>query len=178
MRQAPDDPRATSPHHLAALLAGLVAGLVVLGIGGRAAMTLIRAAHGFQPVWSAAGTLQVVLPGALLGPGAGLALALLGTRLRGGPLRRGLAFGALHGLLWVGLYFLRPAGPVELAGSPWLGGALFAGLLLAFGVAVAVLEDRWRASLAGVSVPLAARLLVWVAAAAGFGATSCIIVTR
>lgn len=140
-----NDPHRVGPHDVVTgALAGLAAGTVVLGAGGRVAMALIQLAHRHPPEWSWIGTAQVVAPGMALGPAAGVIYALVRRWLPGTPAARGLLFGAAHGAFWVTLYFLRPAGPIELSGSWRLGSALFAVLLLGFGLALAWLEDRWR----------------------------------
>jgi hypothetical protein len=164
----------------AALVAGAVAGTVVLGFGGRLVMAAVRTVHGFPAEWSLAGTAQVVIPGATLGPAAGMLYALLRTRvpLPGRALSRGLIFGAIHALVWVAVYLLRPAGPIELIASPFLGSALFALLLLAFGVAVALLEERWRSRLERVPLRAPVAVAAVLMASAGFLFTLWILLSR
>jgi hypothetical protein len=170
--------RTSSGEQLAGFLAGAVLGALLLGLGGRLAMSVIQVTHGFPMEWSWGGTWQVILPGAALGPAAGLAYALARPHLPPARLAGGLVFGSAHAALWVAIYFLRPAGPIELSGAPIMGSALFAGLLLAFGVALAWLEERWRPACAERRVPAAAMVAMWALAAAGFGLTLWVLVSR
>lgn len=133
---------------------GLVLGTVILGLGGRLLMSGIAASLGAPISYDPVGTVQVVGLGAAMGAPAGAVYAVLRSRLPGGLWRRALVFGALHGALWVAVYFLRPAGPVELRAAP--RSAWFFGLLLmAFGAAlVRVVEYR-------LGRPGAARSGIW-----------------
>jgi hypothetical protein len=124
--------------------AGLLHGVLILGVGGRLAMSVIGATAGAHPNWSLGGTLQVVILGAAIGPPAGIAYAAIRQWLPGPAPARGLMFGALNATVWVAVYFFRPAGPVELQASPVLGSALFGALLLGFGIGLAVTEERLR----------------------------------
>lgn len=117
-------------------LAGLLAGFVVLGFGGRLVMTAIGLILGARPDWSLAGSLQVIVLGAALGPPSGLLYGLVRCRLPHPSHGTGLLFGALFGSAIVAVYFLRPAGPVELQAAPRVGALLFGGLLLLFGVSL------------------------------------------
>ncbi len=121
-------------------LSGLAAGALVLGLGGRLVMSLLVLVQGGQPEWSLGGTAQVVILGTAMGPPAGVLFALVKRRLPSGLLHRGLTFGAVHGAIWVGAYFLRPTGPVELRAAPVRGAILFGVLLLGFGVTLAALD--------------------------------------
>lgn len=163
---------------LAGLAAGTLLGALVLGVGGRLAMTAIQVSHGFPSEWSWGGTWQVVIPGLALGPAAGLAYAVMRPILPGSVVARGMLFGIAHGGFWVAVYFLRPAGPVELSASPRLGGALFAGLLLGFGVALAALEQRWRSRFAARRATPAAVAVIAVLVALGFGFAFWVLITR
>jgi hypothetical protein len=132
----------SSRNALVACMAGLCVGLVVLGIGGRIAMLLVALSLGLRLHWSWGGTAQVVLVGAAVGPVGGLLLAAIYDRLPGSPPVKGAIFGALFGGAWTAIYFLRPAGPMELSVSPVLGAVLFGGLLLLFGVTLTVTLSR------------------------------------
>ena len=168
----------TRGHHLGAAAAGLVAGTLVLGIGGRLLMTLIQISAGHPSSWSVAGTWQVVSPGLMLGPGAGLLFSVARPRLPRGVAAGGLTFGLAHGLLWVAIYFLRPAGPVELSAAPVLAGVLFGLLLLGFGWALAWLEQRWRPAWGRVRPPAAVRGAVWAVSMGGLLTTGWILASR
>lgn len=127
---------------LVAFAAGLSAGLVVLGIGGRLAMSLIALALGLKLHWSWGGSAQVILLGAALGPAGGLLLAAVRDRLPGPTLIQGLIFGGVFGGIWTAVYFLRPAGPFELSVAPVLGSVSFGGLMLLFGVVLSATLSR------------------------------------
>ena len=77
------------------LLVGALAGAVLLGGGTRMAMRGIALVEGRVPIWTPTGTLQVMMYGALFGLGLALLWALVGRRLPGNQLVRGLLFGAL-----------------------------------------------------------------------------------
>lgn len=131
-------------------LAGVLCGLLMLGLGGRLAMSVIALDLRGQVEWDFGGTLQVVLLGWALGPPAGVAYAAIEHRLPGGWLSRGTVLGVACCAAHTSLYFLRPAGPVELRTAPVLGSLLFGGLLIAFGPVLAI-TVRW---LQGVLGPL------------------------
>ncbi len=128
--------------------AGLAAGVLVLGVGGRLAMSVVMLMARARPAWSLDGTFAVVAVGALLGAGAGLAYAALRRFLPGNSLARGLLFGVLlYGVL---LLFPPASARTAMAGFvslhlPIL--ALFGLVSLAYGAAVAAafeaLRRRW-----------------------------------
>jgi len=169
---------ATAGGLLAGLAAGTLLGGLVLGVGGRLAMTAIQVSDGFPSEWSWGGTWQVIIPGLTLGPAAGLAYSVLRPTLPGSAVARGAVFGVVHGAFWAAVYFLRPAGPVELSAAPRLGGALFAGLLLAFGVTLAGLEQRWRSRFDGHRITPTVVAGASVLAVLGFGFTLWVLITR
>lgn len=123
---------------VAGFLAGLVCGFLVLGLGGRLAMSVIAFSLRGRMQWDLVGTLQVVMLGAALGAPAGLAYSALETRLPGGWLMKGGLFGIGCCAALTAVYFLRPAGPVELQTAPVLGSVLFGALVIAFGLVLAV----------------------------------------
>lgn len=123
---------------VAGFLAGLVSGLVVLGLGGRLAMSVIALSLRGQMQWDLMGTLQVVVLGAAFGPPAGIAYSALEARLPGGWLMKGGLFGVAFCAALTAVYFFRPAGPVELQAAPVLGGVLFGALVIAFGPVLAI----------------------------------------
>lgn len=132
------------------LLGGMLCGLVVLGLGGRLAMSAIAVAIGVRVQWDFAGTMQVVILGTGLGPPAGVAYVALERHLPGGRVTRGFIFGAAYLAVLTALYFLRPAGPIELDAAPFLGSFLFGGLVVVFGATLALtvgwLDKRLPAS--------------------------------
>jgi hypothetical protein len=75
------------------LLAGAIVGLVVGGIGGRAAMRLIAVEQGRTPMWSVSGSLTVVFVATLFGIGAGVLYAFVRPHIPGKGLARALLFG-------------------------------------------------------------------------------------
>jgi hypothetical protein len=77
------------------LLVGALAGAVLLGGGTRIAMRGVALVEGRVPIWTLTGTLQVMMYGALFGLGLALLWVLVGRRLPGNWLVRGLVFGAL-----------------------------------------------------------------------------------
>ena len=77
------------------LLVGALAGAVLLGGGTRIAMRGVALIERRVPIWTLAGTLEVMMYGALFGLGFALLWALVGRRLPGNRFARGLVFGAL-----------------------------------------------------------------------------------
>ena len=77
------------------LLVGALAGAVLLGGGTRIAMRGVALIERRVPTWTLTGTLQVMMYGALFGLGFALLWALVGRRLPGNRVVRGLLFGVL-----------------------------------------------------------------------------------
>jgi len=82
-----------------ALIAGTLAGAVLLGLGTRLAMRGVALVEQRVAVWTIGGTLRVMMFGALFGLGFSLVWAVIARRLPGGRIARGLLFGALLTLL-------------------------------------------------------------------------------
>jgi hypothetical protein len=125
-------------------LAGLSCGLLVLGLGGRLVMSIIAFALRGQVEWDFGGTLQVVGLGVALGPPAGVAFSAVAGHLPGGWLSRGTVFGIACCAVLTSVYFLRPAGPVELRTAPVLGSLLFGALVITFGPVLAITVHGFR----------------------------------
>ena len=83
------------------VLSGLVAGILVGGIGSRIAMRIVAYAAGTDPVFTAA-TMNMLIFGAFLGTPVGVLFVAVRRWLPGSGLRKGLAFGALLVLFGLG----------------------------------------------------------------------------
>ena len=81
------------------LIVGVLAGAVCLGAGTRLAMRGVAHVEARVSVWTVPGTLQVVMFGALFGLAFALLWALLGRRIPGNRIVRGLLFGVLTTIL-------------------------------------------------------------------------------
>ena len=82
-----------------ALIVGVLAGAAFLGAGTRLAMRGVAHIEQRVPVWTINGTLEVVMFGALFGLGFALVWALVGRRIPGNRVVRGLLFGLLTTIL-------------------------------------------------------------------------------
>jgi hypothetical protein len=128
-----------------ALIAGLVSGFLVLGLGGRLAMTLVALLGGTRPRFSFAGSLEVVLLGTLYGVLGGVVLAVIRRRWPRVALRGGLALGALLcGIAWLTSVVGRQTASASPVAVPVLVGVSVAIFGLYGGAAVwlAALHDR------------------------------------
>jgi hypothetical protein len=83
--------------------AGAIVGVLVGGVGGRAAMRLIAVGQGRTLMWSVSGSLTVVFVATLFGIGAGILYAFVRPHLPGEGLRRALLFGVV--IQVIGLLF-------------------------------------------------------------------------
>lgn len=129
-----------------ACIAGLVSGLLILGLGGRTLMRLLAFTTPEDPRFSWAGTLQIIALGGVWGTLTGPLVLLTRPRLEN------WFAGALFGLL-----VLLPAAVVfaifsgftgEIvapASFLWLGAHTFPTLFMLHGLAVSSLVSRWRA---------------------------------
>ena len=125
------------------LLVGALAGAVLLGGGTRIAMRGVALIERRVPTWTLTGTLQVMMYGALFGLGFALLWALVGRRLPGNRLARGLLFGALIALL-------ASPGLTPRRLSTFL---LFVPWFLFYGVAMSVFVSREPATSSGAPGP-------------------------
>lgn len=110
---------------LRGLLAGALAGLVVLGLLGRAAMAVVGHLAAGRWSWTVGGTLEVLAMGLLLGAPAGVVFAFLERAWPGG----GTGRGALLGLAFFGLLLVVPP-PAARAAATSVPSVLVASLLL------------------------------------------------
>ena len=106
---------------------GAVAGLIVLGVGGRIMMRVVAHWEGRQPVLSAGGTFTVVMMGMVAGAAAGIVYGVLRRFVKNYPLQLGMFF------TFCVLFTLR--GVNELLGRPKL---LFVGITLIYCTIVAL----------------------------------------
>lgn len=122
--------------------AGLLAGSLFLGIGGRVAMRAIGALRGAPGELSIGGTLIVVFSGAWRGALGGLLYPVIQRLLPGAGLLKGLILGGATLILSIGL---RPDG-LQLARAleavP-LTLILFTILAILYGLSVQVTLERW-----------------------------------
>ena len=124
------------------LLCGLVVGAVVLGVGGRAVMSVIAFLGHITPAWSFEGSIEVIVFGALVGGGAGLLYGLAEPYLPGRRWLNGLTVGLL--LFGMMVLIRPPSARSAMAGYdhlllPVL--LLFGATALAFGIALASAVD-------------------------------------
>lgn len=126
-----------------AAVAGVVAGVLVAGIGGRVAMRIIALSAGAQPEFTVEGTLTAILGVAAIAMPFSLAYVLSGQHMSGSKWRAPV-LGGLYFPLLVGLAVLRPSGSGlgELAIAPILGIGLFVVTLAVHGIAVDRLAAR------------------------------------
>ena len=114
------------------LLLGVGAGTVILGIGGRLTMSGIALVTSGHARFSLAGSLEVVLVGAINGAVGGVLLLPLRQLVQTGPLFRGVALGLI--LFGIALVIEGPGPPFILA--------LAAAMLALYGIVVDVLFVR------------------------------------
>lgn len=129
------------------VLAGGVAGVAILGVGGRMAMATLPLLTGLRPRFSWGGSLEVVLLGSIYGAFGGVVLALLRrTRfvtLPGAPLIFGLM---MLGSAWASSSVGRATAATAPVAEPlvWLLAAMF---FITYGFAASSLATRWSANI-------------------------------
>jgi hypothetical protein len=135
----------TDAHRLrTVILAGLLAGLLILGLGGRLVMRILSYTTAAPPRFTVAGTLQVLAAGTVWG-GVTAPLWLLLDRMRSRRLS-GLQFGVIVlGLASVGFAVLAALSGPLIAPLTFrlLGALLFGMLFLGHGWLVDSLATRW-----------------------------------
>ncbi len=130
---------------LRAVVAGAVAGTLVLGIGGRLVMRLIAVL--FLPGdagFSWAGTLEVLAAGGLFGAVAALLWAPLARRLPSPAVGPALGMATCAGIVALSST-ARNAGRMDTTGAQIAVIALFLALCIAYGVVAHALARRWTA---------------------------------
>lgn len=128
-----------------AVAAGALSGALLLGIGGRLAMTALPLITGGRPSFSWGGSFEVVLLGAIYGLAGGGVLAYLRRRSPGGVLRRGLLLGAV---MLAAAWATSSVGRSTASGAPVsvpLVVALSVIPFLGYGVLAEYLRQRWSA---------------------------------
>lgn len=119
-------------------LSGLIAGLLIFGLGSRIVMRMVALAAGTPPVLTA-GTLSFFPFGSIVGIPFGLVFVVVRRWLPGLGLGKGLAFGALMLLFPGGPFFLEGLTNADSEfqeGPLLLGMTLFGALFIANGLAV------------------------------------------
>jgi hypothetical protein len=130
---------------LRAMLAGAVAGTVVLGVGGRLVMRLIAILFAPGPAgFSWGGTLEVVGAGALFGTAAALLWPPLAHRLPSPAVGPTLGVATCAGVAVVSATARNAAGGAPL-GARLVVIGLFLALCVAYGAAAHALASRWTA---------------------------------
>lgn len=107
---------------------GVLAGALVLGVGGRLVMRGIALMAGGPPSFELAGSLEVVALGAIIGAQAGLVYGLAAPHLPGRWWVQGIAYGLLA-------YGAVLAWPLDGKGAARAFPALLPAVLMLFGVA-------------------------------------------
>ncbi|MBX3132307.1 MAG: hypothetical protein KF689_02815 [Gemmatimonadaceae bacterium] len=131
---------------MSAILAGAVAGLGVLGVGGRLAMAALPFITGAPTRFSWGGSLEVVLLGTIYGAIGGIALALLRrTRVMAVP-GASTGFGLLmFGVAWLTSPVGRATAPTAPVAIPIVL-AFSAGVFVAYGMLASSLARQWSGS--------------------------------
>lgn len=123
--------------HLAVFLAAVVAGAVVLGVGGRLAMAGLSVANGNRLAFSWGGSLEVVALGTFYGTIGAIPLAIIRRFWASGWTR-----GAVHGALMLGIAWLSSTvGRSTAAASPTAVPAILGVSLVVF-ILYGLLADR------------------------------------
>ncbi len=119
-------------------LAGLIAGVLVLGISGRIAMRVVALAGGEEPSFTVVGTLAVLAAFGLLSAPLGLAFVAWSRYLPRAGVWGGAGFGVVLFILVAGLTIVRRGGVGDLANRLVSRIALVGGLLVLHGVGLSI----------------------------------------
>jgi hypothetical protein len=153
------------------MLPGLIVGLVVGGLGSRAAMRVMAmtspGARGFETDFGAtvgeittSGTLVLLIAGSVLGMLGGIAYLAIRPLIPGTPWVKGLIFGMVL-LALTGRLLVAPDNPDFVILSPTgLAVSMFAALPILFGLLFVPLAERLEPLVAGVRRPGLVILLV------------------
>jgi hypothetical protein len=114
--------------------AGLLAGLVFLGVGGRLAMRIIVLAHGDTPGFSISGTLQVLGVGAVIGGLGSVASLVLQRIWRRASWMRGVALGSAMFAVGTAIFVPTAAGIDANFFEGLFIAALFAAIFFGYGL--------------------------------------------
>ncbi|MEX2108976.1 MAG: hypothetical protein WD802_00035 [Gemmatimonadaceae bacterium] len=128
---------------LAAVLAATVAGIVVLGVGGRLTMAGLAMANRNGPGFSWGGSLEVVLLGTFYGAIGGVLLAVLRRVWPQAGWWRGIGLGGmLLGLAWASSTVGRQTAAAAPAGVLTIVG-ISLGVFAVYGVVADILAGLW-----------------------------------
>ncbi len=124
------------------LFCGMMAGGVVLGVGGRMVMRALAVIAEREVEFSFGGTIEVVAFGAIIGAIAGAAFVAIKKYLPGAAPLKGMSFGLLAFLT---LALVRPPS-VERSAAAFEGYLspmvlMFSAAFLLYGIALAIAED-------------------------------------
>jgi len=124
------------------LFCGIMAGAVVLGVGGRMVMRALAVIAEREVEFSFGGTIEVVAFGAIIGSIAGAAFVAIKKYLPGAAPLKGMSFGLLA---YLTLAIVQPPS-VERSAAAFAGFLspmvlMFGAVFLLYGIALAIAED-------------------------------------
>lgn len=121
--------------------AGLVAGLL-WGVAARLAMRIMALLGGRSPELTLEGTVIILIVGTFIGIPMGLLFVAIRKYLPGSGAWKGVVFGLLVLFILGYPFYLGPLRGEAVRGHETLAFVMFEGLLVAFGVAIAVMTRR------------------------------------
>ncbi len=128
------------------IMAGLIAGVLVLGISGRIAMRVVALAGGEEPRLTVLGTLAVLAAFGVTSAPLGLAFVAWSRYLPRPGVWGGAGFGVVLFFLVAGLTIVRRGGAGDLTHDEVSGSAIVGGLLVLHGVGLSIATEwveRW-----------------------------------